>query len=81
MSILIDPDSVGLNRDDVLAVIHNANGPKLDRLKKNIITTFKNEGLSITIETNLAKTDFLYVTFNLSTEKYYPYNKPSNAPF
>ena len=80
IAALIDSDSVGLYRDDGLAVIHNANGPKLDKLRKNIIAAFKNELLSITFETNLAKADFLDVTFNLSAGKYYPYNKPNNAP-
>ena len=78
-SVVIDSDNVGLYRDDGVAVIHNANGPKLNRLRKNIIATFKSEGLSITIETNLVETDFLDVTFNLPTGTYYPYNKPNNA--
>ena len=80
MSVLIHSDNVGLYRDDGLAVIHNADDPKLCKLRKNIIATFKNEGLSITIETNLVETDFLDVTFNLLTGKYYPYNKPNNSP-
>ena len=49
-------------------------------MRKNIIATFKSDGLNITIETNLVETDFLDVTFNLSTGKYYSYNKPNNAP-
>ena len=65
ISLLIDLDNFGLYRDNGLALIDNANGPKLDRLRKNITATFKNEGLSITIETNLVKTDFLHATFNL----------------
>ena len=65
ISLLIDLDNFGLYRDNGLALIDNANGPKLDRLRKNITATFKNEGLSITIETNLVKTDFRHATFNL----------------
>ena len=49
-SVIVDSDNVGLYRDDGVAVIHNANGPKLNRLRKNITATFKSEGLSITIE-------------------------------
>ena len=37
ISILINSDNVGLYRDDGLAVIHNANAPRLDSLRKNII--------------------------------------------
>ena len=48
--------------------------------EKNIIATFRNKGLSIIIETNLVEADFLDVTFNLSTGKYYLYSKPNNIP-
>ena len=41
---------------------------------------FKEEGLSITIETNLIETDFLDVTFNLATKKYFPFRKANNTP-
>ena len=73
-------DSVGLYRDDGLAVIENANGPLLDRLRKKIIALFKDEELSITIETNLSVTDFFDVTLDLSRGKYYPYRKPNDKP-
>ena len=72
--------SVGLYRDDGLAVIENANGLLLDRLRKKIIALFKDEELSITIETNLSVTDFLDVTLDLSRGKYYPYRKPNDKP-
>ena len=49
-------------------------------MRKNIIALFKNEGLSITIETNLFETDFLDVTFNLATGKFFPFRKPNNQP-
>ena len=45
-----------------LAVIHQVNGPKMDRIRRDIITLFKSEGLSITIDTNLKETDFLDVS-------------------
>ena len=57
---------VELYRDDRLATINSSSGPALDKMGKKIIALFKNEGLSITIETNLFKTDFLDVSFNLS---------------
>ena len=77
---LLDSNNVGLYRDDGLAIVHKANGPKVDRLRKDIISLFKDEGLSITIDTNLIETDFLDVSFNLNTEKYFPFRKPNNAP-
>ena len=80
ISVHIDLDNVGLYRDDRLA-INDTNGPKLDRIRKNIIATFKSEEQSITIETTIVETDFLNVTFNLSTGKYYPYNKLNLSPY
>ena len=45
LSTVIDKSSVGLYRDDELAAINNANGPKLDRTREDIITLFKKKGL------------------------------------
>ena len=68
LSTVIDKSSVGLYRDDGLAATNSANGPKLDRIRKDIIALFKEKGLSITIETNLIESDFLDVAFNLATK-------------
>ena len=80
LSTVIDKSSVGLYRDDGLAAINNANGPKLDRIRKDIIALFQEEGLPMTIETNLIKADFLDITFNLATKKYFPFQKASKTP-
>ena len=77
---LLGSTNVGLCRDNGLAIVHKANGPKVERLRKDIISLFKDEGLSITIETNLIETDLLDVSFNLITGKYFPFKKPNNAP-
>ena len=71
--------NVGLYRDDGLAIVRKANGSKVDKLRKDIISLFKAEGLSITIHTNLIETDFLDVSFNLNTGKYFPFKKPNNT--
>ena len=76
---LIGTKSVGFYRDDGLAVIHQTNGPKMDRIRKDIIALLKSEGLSITIDTKLIETDFLDVSFNLEMNKSFPYRKPSNT--
>ena len=77
---LIGGKNVGLYRDDGLAVIHQANGPKMDRVRKDIMALFKSEGLSITIDTNLIETDFLDVLFNVEINNFFPYRMPSNTP-
>ena len=61
---LLGSSNVGLYRDDGLATVHKAYCPKVDRLRKDIISLFKDEGLSITIDTNLIETDFSDVSFN-----------------
>ena len=73
--------NVGLYRDDGLACLHKISGPASDKIRKDMIRTFReNFGLKITITTNLKTVNFLDVTFNLCTGKYQPYNKPNNTP-
>ena len=67
LSSVIYKSGVGIYKDDGLAAINNTNGPKLDRFRKDFIALFKEEGVSITIETG-----FLGVTFN--------FWKTSNTP-
>ena len=55
---LMEKDHIDLHRDDDLAAMINANGPMMDKLRKDITSMFKNEGLSITIDTNLTEIDF-----------------------
>ena len=66
--------NVGLYRGNGLVIVHKANGPKVDRLKKDIISLFKDEGLSITTDI-----EFLDVSFNLNTGKYFLFKKPNNT--
>ena len=75
LRIVIDKSDVVWYRDDGLVAINNASGAKLDRIRKDIIASFKKEGLSITIKANPIKTGFLDVTFNLATENTFIYNR------
>ena len=73
--------NVGLYRDDGLACLHKISGPASDKIRKDMIRTFReNFGLKITITTNLKTVNFLDVTFNLCTGKYQPLNKPNDTP-
>ena len=49
-------DNVGLYRDDGLVLLRNASGPQSERTRKDITREFKEQGLSISISTNLKKT-------------------------
>ena len=75
-----DQSSVGLYRDDGLAVVRDMSGSAADRLRKTIATVFQQHGLKITIDVNMRVVDFLDVTLNLDTGKYKPFRKPNNTP-
>ena len=52
----------------------------LKNIKKQLCAIFKQEGLSITVETNLKEVNFLDVTLDLRTGLYKPYIKPNDIP-
>ena len=64
LSKLLWDDNVGLYRD---------------KMRKNINAIFEEEGLTMTIDTNLIETDFLDETFNLAMGKFFAFRKPNNA--
>eukprot|EP00794_Sanderia_malayensis_P002118 gene2118-biopygen1896 len=49
-------DSIGLYRDDGLAIFQNITGQQADRIRKDITKQFKQHGLNITIQTNYQST-------------------------
>ena len=75
---LTEDVAIGLYRDDGLAFIRNVNGPIVDEIKEKITNIFQCHNLKITLEANLIQEDFLDITFNLKSEKYWPYRKPTN---
>ena len=76
----IDFTSVGLCRDDGLAVIRSASGSSLDRYRKIFITLFQDNELNITVKTENTSMNFLDLNFCLNTESYQPYRKPNDEP-
>ena len=77
---VLEEGRVGLYRDDGLAAVVSRSGRLLDQLRKRILKIFEAEGLSITIEINLQRTDFLDVMLDLESGKFSPYRKPNNEP-
>lgn len=73
-------ECIGLYRDDGLAVFKNISGPQAERIRKDITSHFKNNGLNITIQTNLKIVNYLDFAFNLNNGRYCPYRKPNNQP-
>jgi hypothetical protein len=78
ISELYNKDDVGLYRDDGLAVFHNINGPKADRIRKHFQAIFKRCGLDLEIECNLKIVNYLDVSLNLENGSYRPYRKPND---
>ena len=49
VSNIIDKKSIGLYKDDGLAILQNLSGPQIERKHKDIIKMFKTVGLNIAI--------------------------------
>ena len=64
----------GLYRDDVLGLVKGG-GPHIERIKKNIIQIFKQEGLKVTAEANTRKAQFLDFILDLDEKLHMPYHK------
>ena len=80
VSNLVDKKSIGLYRDDELAILQDLSGPQIERRGKDIIKMFKTAGLTITIQAGLRIINFLDLQFNLNNGTYQPYRKPDNIP-
>ena len=74
-----DRNQLGLYRDDGLAALH-LSGPQTDRARKRLCDIFKACGLKVTVDILMTQTDFLDVTFDLPSGKYWPYRKPNDHP-
>ena len=74
----VSKEDIGLYRDDRLACFKNNNGHQNDKIRKELIKIFQTLGLKLEIKCNLKKVDYLDITFDLNTESYRLYRKPSN---
>ena len=68
-----DNNSVGLHRDDGLALFKNINGNRADKIRNEIHQLFKENGSSLEIECNLKTVNYLDITLDLNTGTYKPY--------
>ena len=68
----------GLYRDDALGTYTSIPGPACEKIRKQIIQTFKDNDLKITIDMNMRTANFLDCTFDLVKDAYYPYKKENN---
>jgi hypothetical protein len=72
-------NKIGLYRDDGLAAF-NETPFVIDKIKKDICTTFKKHELKITIDANKKIVEFLDVSLDLNNNRHEPFNKPNNIP-
>ncbi|KAK3765900.1 hypothetical protein RRG08_002146 [Elysia crispata] len=70
----------GLYHDDGLGVHKKIPGPQIERNSADIIHTFKDMRLKITIGTKMTIVDFGDVTFNLQDGSFKPYLKANDNP-
>ena len=61
-----------------MGYLFKINNQQTDKIRKKIISIFKNINFKIEIVTNLTEVDFLDVTFNLENNTYRPYKKPND---
>ena len=73
-----DKNSVGLYRDNGLALFKNINHHLADKIGKGFHQLFKENGLSLKIECNLKTVNYLETTLDLNTGTCKPYCKPNN---
>ena len=71
--------NIGLYHDDGLAAF-NAKPREMERIKKEICKVFRDNDLKITVEANITKVNFLDITLDLKSGKFYPYMKEGNIP-
>ena len=60
-------------------ILQNTSGPGVKRIRKNSRKTFQQHGQQVTAEANMIDTDFLDITLNLSSGKFWPYRKPGHG--
>ena len=73
-----DKNSVGLYRDDGLALFKNINGHRVDKTRKELHQLFKENGLSLEIDCSLKTVNYLDITVDLNTGTYKLYRKPND---
>ena len=79
LASVLGKENIGLYRDDGLSVLRNKSGPTMERTRKKITWVFQIEGLRITSECYLSRTDFLDMCFDLNEEICIPYRKSNNT--
>ena len=78
LALLVGTKNFGLYQNSSLEAIQEANRPKMDRIRTEIIALLKSERSSINIDKILIKKNFVDVSFNLEMDKLFSCRKPNN---
>ena len=73
-------ERIGLYRDNGLAVLKSANGRDSECMRKRMVKTFEDNGLSISSQASIASANFFDVSLYQTTESYKPCRKPNESP-
>ena len=65
LKVDIAKEIMGLYRDDGLETFKNMFGPEAERKENELVKIFKNNGLWITVKTNIKTADFFDIHFDL----------------
>ena len=76
----LNMSSVGIYRDDGLAVIRSRSGRTVDRVRQSLDDICKSLGLRIKVDLNLKSVNYLDINLNLETGICKPYRKPNDNP-
>ena len=71
-------NSIGLYRDERLALIEGTSQRLADKARKDLCSAFPEFGIKMTAEVNYKTVNFLDIALNLANESYKPYRKPNN---
>ena len=77
LTTIIDTQSIGLYRDDGLAIIKQTSKKNICKIKEKIARKLSEIGFDITISAGETSTNFLDIHLNLLTDDYCPYIKPN----
>ena len=77
-SSFIPIEHTGLYRDDGLIMVTDPNGPKMERIRKDLFSTFKDEDLKITVSPPSNSVDFLDVTLQ-NDRTFRPFRKEDKS--
>ena len=75
LSLKYNKTTIGLYRDDGLAVFRNVSDMHCEKTKKEFQKLFRQHSLKLIIKCNLKIVDFLDITLNLTGSTYKPYHK------